>query len=83
MPDEKFFNWGIEGEYGGADSLKPEIDFALSRIPPESAEIWLATGERCQTTKACAPLENFIEANYTIIEEKDFYKERVRLLRKK
>ncbi len=83
LPDEKFFNWGIDGAYGDADSLKSEIDFALSRIPPEAAEIWLATGERCQTTKACAPLENFIEANYTIIEEKDFYKERVRLLRKK
>ncbi len=83
LPDERFFNWGLEGEHGGAESLKSEIDFALSKIPPETQELWLATGERCQTTKACEPLENFVEANYTIIEEKDFYKERVRLLRKK
>jgi hypothetical protein len=83
LPDERFFNWGIEGAYGEVDSLKPEIDFAISKIPREAREIWLATGERCQTTKACEPLENFVAANYTVIEEKDFYKERVRLLRKK
>jgi len=83
LPDERFFNWGIEGEYGSAESLKSEINFAISKIPPDAEEIWLATGERCQLTKACVPLENFVEANYTIVEEKDFYKEKLRLLRKK
>jgi uncharacterized membrane protein len=83
LPDERFFNWGIEGEFGTAESLKSETDFAISKIPFEADEIWLATGERCLTTKACEPLENFVQANYTIIEEKDFYKEKIRLLRKK
>ena len=83
LPAEKFFNWGIEGEYGAADSLKKENEYVISQIPPAAPEIWLATGERCQMTKACAPLENFVAANYTVIEEKDFYKEKVRLLRKK
>ena len=83
LPDERFFNWGIEGAYGAADSIKSENNYAISKFPSEAEEIWLATGERCQTTKACEPLENFVAANYTIVEEKDFYKEKVRLLRKK
>jgi len=48
--------------------------------------IWLLTGEVCHNKEnfaVCRPLENFLEANYTVIETKDFYLERVRLLRKK
>ncbi|MBS1797367.1 MAG: glycosyltransferase family 39 protein [Acidobacteria bacterium] len=83
LPDERFFDWGFEGKLGGAEAIAEENEFAISKIPLDAPEIWLATGERCRTTNACALLENFVEANYTIIEEKDFYKERVRLLRKK
>ena len=55
-------------------------------IPPDAPEIWLATEESCYSEKtkaACRPLENFVEANYTVVEAKEFYEEKVYLLRKK
>ena len=82
LPDEKLFEWGIEDEFGSPQTFARQIEFVISKIPDE-AEIWLATDESCETTKACQPLENFIQANYTIILEKEFYLEKVRLLRKK
>ena len=83
LPDEKFFDWAAEDAEGSPNSLKKEIDFFISEIPPEVQEIWLATHEICQIKESCQPLENFIDANYTIVEMKDFYKEKLFLLRKK
>ena len=86
LPDEKFFAWSFEENPSSAAALEKQIEFVISEIPPEAQEIWLATEEICQDAKtgiACQPLENFIEANYTIEKQKDFYLERVRLLRKK
>lgn len=83
LPDEKIFAFSVEGEAGSANSYRRQIEFVISKIPPEAAEIWLLTDENCVVKQTCEPLENFVQANYTIIEEKDFYKEKVRLLRKK
>ncbi len=83
LPDEKFFDWEFEAPAGSADSWRRQTEFIISRIPPDAPEIWLLTNEKCTVKDACLPLENFVAANYTVIEEKDFYKEKVRLLRKK
>ena len=83
LPDEKFFIWEFEDEVGSANSWRRQTEFIISKIPPESSEIWLLTNEKCEKGQACEPLENFVQANYTVIEEKDFYKEKARLLRKK
>jgi uncharacterized membrane protein len=83
FPDEKFFDWEFEAEAGSADSWRKQTEFIISEIPSDAPEIWLLTNEKCAVKDACAPLENYVEANYTIIEEKDFYKEKARLLRKK
>ncbi len=83
LPDEKILDWGLEDEFGTPQTFIRQIEFIISKIPPDAREIWIVTDESCQTTKACLPLENFINANYTIVQEKDFYLERVRLLRKK
>jgi uncharacterized membrane protein len=83
LPDEKILDWGLEDEFGSPQTFIRQIEFIISKIPPDAREIWIVTDESCQTTKACLPLENFINANYTIVQEKDFYLERVRLLRKK
>jgi uncharacterized membrane protein len=83
LPDEKFFDWEFEAEAGSADSWRRQTEFIISKIPPDAPEIWLLTNEKCTIKDACVPLENFVQANYTIIEEKDFYKEKIRLLRKK
>lgn len=83
LPDERFFEFAQEDEFGGADSLKKQIEFVISEIPPDAREIWLLTEEGCQTSDACLPLENFVKENYTVVDAKDFYLEKLRLLRRK
>lgn len=83
LPDEKYFSFYTEAEPGSANAFRRQIEFITSKIPPETEEIWLLTGEKCTIGQSCEPLENFVAANYTIIEERDFYKEKVRLLRRK
>lgn len=86
LPDEKFFAWSFEAEPSSADALRTQIEFVVSKIPADAEKIWLATEELCQheeSRRACEPLEKFVEANYTIELEKEFYLEKVRLLRKK
>lgn len=86
VPNENFFAWNHNPVGLSESALKPEIDFVVSEIPSDAPEIWLATGEICQnpkTAEACRPLENFVEAHYTVVETRDFYLERLRLLRKK
>jgi uncharacterized membrane protein len=83
LPGEKFFAFDLEDKPGSAGSYRSQIEFVISKIPPGAEEIWLLTNEKCAAGEACLPLENFVAANYTIVEEKYFYKERVRLLRRK
>ncbi len=83
QPDEKFFSFFAEAESGSPNNFSNQIRFLIGKIPPEAAEVWLATSEKCAVKQSCEPLENFVQANYTVIEEKSFYKEKVRLLRKK
>lgn len=83
FPDEKFFDWEAEADAGSAQSWAKQTEFIISEIPPDALEIWLLTNEKCEIKDACLPLENFVERNYTIVEERDFYHEKVRLLRKK
>ncbi len=83
LPNENFFKWNYEAEFGSPKSFENQIEYTISIIPKDAEEIWLLTESVCQETQACLPLEKFIKENYTIIEIKDFYKERVLLLRKK
>lgn len=83
LPDEKFFSFFAEGKEGSPDNYRRQLEFVISEIPPEAEEIWLLTSDLCAVKQTCEPLENFVWANYTVIEEKDFYKEKVQLLRKK
>ncbi|MGC2234743.1 MAG: glycosyltransferase family 39 protein [Pyrinomonadaceae bacterium] len=83
LPDEKFFAFEAEDKSGSANSFRGQIDFIISKIPPDAEEIWLLTNEKCAVGEACLPLENFARSDYTIVQEKNFYTERVRLLRRK
>lgn len=83
LPDERFFSFHLEAEFGTKDSLRNETDFVISEIPPDADKIWVAVNEKCIATEACLPLENFLQANYTIEIEKEFYLERLYLLNKK
>ena len=84
LPDERFFEFPVgEAESGSPESLKRETEFVISEIPPDAREVWLAVNEKCLATQACAPLQNYVRANYTIEIEKEFYLEKVYLLKKK
>ena len=83
LPDEKYFSFHTEAEPGNQNSFRGQIEFVIGEIPPDAEEIWLLTGENCKIEQSCAPLEIHVAANYTIMEEKDFYREKVRLLRRK
>ncbi len=83
LPDEKFYDWEIEAPAGTPEAWRRQTEFILSRIPADANEIWLLTNEKCDVGESCRPLENFIEQNYTIEQERSFYLEKIRLLRKK
>jgi hypothetical protein len=83
LPDEGFFDGELEAEPGSADAWRKQTDYVISKIPPQAKEIWLLTNENCETGRECLPLENYVAAHYTVIQEKKFYNETVRLLRKK
>lgn len=82
LPDEKTFSFVPEGAPGSPDIYAGQIEFVISSIPPDAREIWLVTSDKCDVRLTCLPLENFVKANYTVIQDREFYKERVRLLRK-
>lgn len=83
LPDEKFFAFEAEDKSGSSNSFRGQIDFIISKIPKDAEEIWLLTNEKCAVGEACLPLENFVRSDYTIVQEKNFFAERVRLLRRK
>ncbi|MCB1023938.1 MAG: glycosyltransferase family 39 protein [Acidobacteria bacterium] len=83
LPKENFFKWNYEAEFGTVGTWSKQIEYVISIIPKDAAEIWLLTESGCQKTNGCLPLEKYIDANYTVVVKKDFYKERVRLLKKK
>lgn len=82
-PDEKYFEWTLEDNPDSPKAFQKQTEFIISEIPPETREIWLVTDAECSKKVSCQPLENFVQENYTIIQQKDFYEENVRLLRKK
>lgn len=83
LPDENYFDFTVDDTPGSETSLTHRIEFAISKIPAGTSELWLVVSDKCTTTDACVPLEKFVEANYTVVKEKDLYRERIRLLQKK
>jgi hypothetical protein len=84
LPASQHFDFPTrQAEFGSPLSRRAEIDFVISEIPPDARQIWLATGDICQSTETCAALENYITANYTVEIEQDFYREKLRLLKRK
>ncbi len=86
LPDERFFEWDMEDSIKSENGHRKQIEFLISKIPPDASYLWLLTRDTChqpETEASCRPLENFVQAHYTIEIEKDFYLEKVRLLKKK
>ena len=70
----------IDQKFAAARAVAKRYRFLYQR---DADEIWLATAEVCSVTDACAPLENHAFANYTVVLEENFYKETLRLLKRK
>jgi uncharacterized membrane protein len=86
FPDERFFEWNLEDSLSSENAFKKQTEFIISKIPADNQEIWMLTRDSChneETKASCRPLENFVQEHYTIEIEKDFYLEKLRLLRKK
>lgn len=82
LPDDGDTSYYYEARSGSEASLKDEAAFALSEIPKDADEIWIAANEKCVGNDACVLLENYLLSNYTVVREANFYKEKVRQLRK-
>jgi hypothetical protein len=86
LPDERFFEWDLEDSVKSENGYRKQTEFLMSEIPPDAEYLWLLTRDTChrpETEASCRPLENFVREHYTIETEKDFYLEKLRLLRKK
>ncbi len=83
LPDEKIFSFFAEDTAGSPLMHERQIKFLISEVPSDATEVWLVTSDVCTWGEACSPLENFVDANYTVVQEQDFYHGKVRLLRRK
>jgi hypothetical protein len=86
LPREGFFPWSEANDFTAPDSMPQQIDSLIGELPSDTPEVWLLTGEICEAEKTrdvCRPLEEYLDTNYTKIDDREFYLERVRLYRKK
>jgi len=81
LPDERFFDF----DFGtpSPELTRARTEFTISEIPPGAAEIWLIENEECQQPGICDQLDQFINSNYDVKDEQEFYMQKVRLLRHK
>jgi len=83
LPDEQRFSFVTDHTKSISTSYSREIEFVISAIPSDATQIWLLTSDACDLRDSCISLENFVNANYTVEQDQRFYRERVRLLRRK
>lgn len=73
LPDENYFDFSLQGPVGSPESMVRQNNFVISEIPEGTSAFWLVVNEYCTATEACRPLENYVQSNYTIDIEKEFY----------
>lgn len=86
LPREGFFPWSQQNNFRTPDTRPAQAKSLILEISVGATEIWVLTGETCHDPKemlACRPLEEYLNSNYTIVEEKDFYLEKIRLFRRR
>lgn len=83
IPKDRIFSFGYEGAHGSPGEYTGQIDHIIANILPDTDELWLLTSDKCEIGIACQPLETFVEANYNVVLDRAFYRERVRLIKKK
>lgn len=86
VPPDALHGWNAEDADESAKRWQKQIEFVIKQIPPEHEKLWLVTEDRCdapETAVECRPLEDFVIENYVTERTENFYKRKVRLLKRK
>ncbi len=83
LPASGFFNFVFEAPDGSPDRFRSELEHIIASFPDDADHIWLSTSDRCDTGENCGPLQKYVEANYTIVLEREFYLQKLYLLKRK
>ncbi len=83
VPGAGYFTFVPEAPEGSPDRFASQIEFLIAEIPKDAAHVWLSVSDWCEKGETCRPLQNYVEANYTIEIEKDFYHQKLYLLKRK
>ena len=83
LPESGFFNFVFEAPDGSPDRFRSEIEHIIASFPADADHVWLSTSDRCDSGENCAPLQIHVEANYTIVLEREFYLQKLYLLKRK
>lgn len=83
LPERGFFEFMPEAPSGSAERHRSEISAIIAAIPPDAKQIWLSMSDWCGQGDNCAPLQRYIDANYTVVAEREFYLQRLYLLERK
>ena len=81
LPDERLFDFDFGTPTPERTNAKTE--FTISKIPTEANEIWVIANDECKTPGICDQFEEFLNENYTVVEQRQFYRNNVTLLRRK
>ncbi len=79
-------DWAAEDKPLSAARWRRQIKVLIELVPSDNSYLWLVTESYCfdeGEAVECRPLEEFVEANYTVEKSADFYRRRVRLLKRK
>lgn len=83
VPKSGYFTFVPEAPDGSPERFTREIEFLITEIPKDADRVWLSVSDWCANGQNCRPLQNYIDANYTVEIEKEFYLQKLYLLKKK
>jgi hypothetical protein len=83
---ESLDDWADEDKPLTPNRWRKQIEVLIAQISASQTHLWLVTESYCHEglkTVECEPLEDFVRENFETEKSADFYKRRVRLLRRK
>lgn len=81
VPDERFFDF----DFGipTPERVKQRTEFTISKVPADAAEIWVIANDECKQPGVCEEFQKFLNDNYQVVEQREFYRNNITLLRKR
>jgi hypothetical protein len=81
FPDERFFDFDLGATT--PERVRERTEFTISQIPGNASEIWLITSDECMRRGVCRQLEQFLNENFVVVEQRAFYRNKATLLRRR